>query len=114
MNKPPASRPAVVITVITAALIVLIDMTVANVALPDMMGSLGATSEQITWVLTSFAMAEAIVIPLAGFLTLRFGERRLLFTAIAGFVLMSMLCGQSDSLPEMICFRIFQGIFGAA
>ena len=114
MNKPPASRPAVVITVITAALIVLIDMTVANVALPDMMGSLGATSEQITWVLTSFAMAEAIVIPLAGFLTLRFGERRLLFTAIAGFVLMSMLCGQSDSLPEMICFRIFQGIFGAS
>lgn len=102
-----------VITVITAALIVLIDMTVANVALPDMMGGLGATSDQITWVLTSFTMAEAIVIPLAGFLTLRFGERRLLFTAIAGFVLMSLLCGQSDSLTEMICYRIFQGFFGA-
>ena len=102
-----------VVTVITAALIVLIDMTVANVALPDMMGGLGATSDQITWVLTSFAMAEAIVIPLAGFLTLRFGERRLLFTAIAGFVLMSLLCGQSDSLTEMICYRIFQGFFGA-
>ena len=104
----------VVITIITASLIVLIDMTVANVALPDMMGSLGATSDQITWVLTSFAMAEAVVIPLAGFLTLRFGERRLLFTAIAGFVLMSLLCGQSDSLAEMICFRIFQGFFGAS
>ena len=104
----------VVITIITASLIVLIDMTVANVALPDMMGTLGATSDQITWVLTSFAMAEAVVIPLAGFLTLRFGERRLLFTAIAGFVMMSLLCGQSDSLTEMICFRIFQGFFGAS
>lgn len=108
------SRQAVTITIIISSLMVLIDMTVANVALPDMMGSLGATSEQITWVLTSFSMAEAICIPLAGFLTLRFGERQLLLYSIAGFIVMSAMCGQADSLMEMIFFRIFQGVFGAA
>lgn len=108
------SRQAVTITIILSSLMVLIDMTVANVALPDMMGSLGATSEQITWVLTSFSMAEAICIPLAGFLTLRFGERQLLLYSIAGFIVLSAMCGQADSLMEMIFFRIFQGMFGAA
>ncbi|KEI71745.1 DHA2 family efflux MFS transporter permease subunit [Endozoicomonas elysicola] len=108
------SRQAITITIILSSLMVLIDMTVANVALPDMMGTLGATSEQITWVLTSFSMAEAICIPLAGFLTLRFGERQLLLYSIAGFIVMSAMCGQADSLMEMIFFRIFQGIFGAA
>lgn len=112
--KNTVSRSAVTITIITSSLMVLIDMTVANVALPDMMGDLGATSDQITWVLTSFSMAEAICIPLAGFLTLRFGERYLLFYSIAGFVVLSALCGQSDSLMEMIFFRIFQGLFGAS
>ncbi len=87
------SRQAITITIILSSLMVLIDMTVANVALPDMMGTLGATSEQITWVLTSFSMAEAIFIPLAGFLTLRFGERQLLLYSIAGFILMSAMCG---------------------
>ncbi|WP_419536234.1 DHA2 family efflux MFS transporter permease subunit [Endozoicomonas sp.] len=114
MMKNSVSRQAVTATIITSSLMVLIDMTVANVALPDMMGSLGATSDQITWVLTSFSMAEAICIPLAGFLTLRFGERQLLMYSIGGFVVMSALCGQADSLMEMIFFRIFQGIFGAA
>ena len=108
------SRQAVTITIIISSLIVVIDMTVANVALPDMMGSLGATSNQIAWVLTSYSMAEAICIPLAGFLTLRFGERRLLLYSIGGFVVMSALCGQADSLMEIIFFRIFQGAFGAA
>ncbi|WP_257266745.1 DHA2 family efflux MFS transporter permease subunit [Endozoicomonas sp. ONNA2] len=109
------SRQAVTITIIIiSSLIVVIDMTVANVALPDMMGSLGATSNQITWVLTSYSMAEAICIPLAGFLTLRFGERQLLLYSIGGFVAMSALCGQADSLMEIIFFRIFQGAFGAA
>ncbi|WP_066016591.1 DHA2 family efflux MFS transporter permease subunit [Endozoicomonas atrinae] len=112
--KNSVSRQAVTATIITSSLMVLIDMTVANVALPDMMGALGATSDQITWVLTSFSMAEAICIPLAGFLTLRFGERQLLLYSIGGFVVMSALCGQADSLMEMIFFRIFQGIFGAA
>lgn len=103
------SRQAVTITIIISSLMVLIDMTVANVALPDMMGSLGATSEQITWVLTSFSMAEAICIPLAGFLTLRFGERQLLLYSIAGFIVMSAMCGQADSLMEMIFSGYFKG-----
>ncbi|WP_299726939.1 DHA2 family efflux MFS transporter permease subunit [uncultured Endozoicomonas sp.] len=107
------SRAAVTITIITSSLMVLIDMTVANVALPDMMGALGATSEQITWVLTSFAMAEAICIPLAAFLTRRLGERHLLLYSILGFILFSALCGQADSLMEMIVFRILQGLFAA-
>ncbi|MFK0571115.1 DHA2 family efflux MFS transporter permease subunit [Endozoicomonas sp.] len=108
------SRAAITITIILSALMVLIDMTVANVALPNMMGSLGATSTQITWVLTSYSMAEAICIPLAAWLTLRFGERNLLIYSIAGFIVMSALCGQADSLMEMVVFRILQGAFGAS
>ncbi|WP_257283263.1 DHA2 family efflux MFS transporter permease subunit [Endozoicomonas sp. SESOKO1] len=112
--KNSVSRQAVTITIIISSLMVIIDTTVANVALPDMMGSLGATSNQITWVLTSFTMAEAICIPLAGFLTRRLGERKLLLYSIGGFVLMSAFCGQADSLMEMVFFRVFQGVFGAS
>lgn len=113
MSTQP-SRVAMASTIVVSALMVVIDMTVANVALPNMMGDLGATSEQITWVLTSFSMAQAIFIPLTGFLTLRMGERKLLLISIGGFVLMSGLCGQADSLMEMIVFRICQGAFGAS
>lgn len=107
------SRGAVAATVVVSALMVVIDMTVANVALPNMMGALGATSDQITWVLTSFSMAEAVCIPLTGFLTLRYGERKMMLVCIIGFVTCSAACGQSDSLAEMILFRIMQGAFSA-
>lgn len=97
-----------------SAIMVLLDMTIANVALPHMMGALGVTSEQVTWVLTSYSVAEAIFIPLASYLSLKFGVRNLLLVSVAGFVVSSALCGQADSLAEMVFFRVLQGAFGAS
>ena len=111
---PRATRNMVTLTVMVSAIMVLLDMTIANVALPQMMGSLGVTSEQVTWVLTSYSMAEAIFIPLASYLALKMGIRKLLLVSIAGFVISSALCGQADSLTEMVFFRILQGAFGAS
>ncbi len=100
--------------VLLAVLMVILDMTVVNVALPHMMGSLGATPDQITWVLTSYIVAEAIVIPTSGFLAERFGRKRVIFISLIGFVISSMLCGQSRTLTEMVIARLFQGAFGAS
>ncbi len=107
-------RVLIAISVMLSAIMVLLDMTIANVSLPHMMGALGVTSEQITWVLTSYSMAEAICIPLASFLSLKFGVRRLMLISVSGFIISSALCGQATSLSEMIFFRITQGAFGAA
>lgn len=97
-----------------STVMVILDMTIVNVALPHMMGSLGATADQITWVLTGYIVMEAIVIPLSGFLATWLGRRRLMLISIAGFVMTSALCGQADSLAEMVAFRLLQGGFGAA
>ncbi|HBG29532.1 MAG TPA: MFS transporter, partial [Gammaproteobacteria bacterium] len=108
-----ASPWPVTIAVMLGTLMVILDMTIVNVSLPHMMGSLGATSEQITWVLTSYIVAEAVMIPLSGFLANRFGRRNVILVSIVGFVIASGLCGQADTLTEMVIFRILQGIFGA-
>jgi DHA2 family multidrug resistance protein len=92
----------------------ILDTTIVNVALPHMMGALAATSDQITWVLTSYIVAQVIFIPLTGYLSGRFGRRRLLLVSVSGFVATSMLCGQTHSLGEIVVFRVFQGAFGAA
>jgi len=97
-----------------ATVMVILDMTIVNVALPHMMGSLGATADQITWVLTAYIVMEAIFIPMSGFLAARLGRRRLMLISIAGFVAASALCGQADTLTEMVLFRLLQGGFGAA
>lgn len=112
---PPGSkRMMITLTVMLSAIMVLLDMTIANVSLPHMMSALGVTSEQITWVLTSYSMAEAICIPLASFLSLKLGIRKLLLISVTGFITASALCGQADTLTEMIIFRIIQGAFGAS
>ncbi|WP_428476580.1 DHA2 family efflux MFS transporter permease subunit [Photobacterium japonica] len=108
------NRTLITFAVMLSAIMVLLDMTIANVALPHMMGALGVTSEQVTWVLTSYSMAEAIFIPLASYLSLKVGIRKLLLISVSGFILSSALCGQADSLTEMVTFRIIQGAFGAA
>ncbi len=113
-NMTPTNRLLITCAVMLSAIMVLLDMTIANVALPHMMGALGVTSEQVTWVLTSYSMAEAIFIPLASYLSLKFGIRKLLLVSVAGFVITSALCGQADSLAEMVVFRIMQGAFGAS
>ena len=97
-----------------AVLMVILDMTVVNVALPHMMGALGATPDQITWVLTSYIVASAVTIPLSGFLAERFGRRRLMLVSVAGFAFASMLCGQAQTLTQMVLSRLLQGAFGAS
>ncbi|QTR47784.1 DHA2 family efflux MFS transporter permease subunit [Thiothrix litoralis] len=112
--KPGVSRGLISITVMLTTIMVILDMTIVNVALPDMMGALGATSDQITWVLTSYIVAEAIMILLTGFLVTLFGRKRLMLVSVAGFIIASALCGQADNLAEMIVFRLMQGICGAS
>ncbi|MEJ2622441.1 MAG: DHA2 family efflux MFS transporter permease subunit [Candidatus Thiodiazotropha sp.] len=92
---------------------VIMDMTIVNVTLPHMMGALGATADQVTWVLTGYIVSEAVTIPLTGYLAGRYGRRRVLLFGIGGFVLASALCGQSTSLAEIVGFRLLQGIAGA-
>jgi MFS transporter, DHA2 family, multidrug resistance protein len=107
------NRALVSIAVMLTTIMVVLDMTIVNVALPHMMGALGATSEQVTWVLTSYMVSDAIFVALTGFLAARLGQRRLILICITGFVLSSALCGMSQSLFEMVVFRILQGCLGA-
>ena len=109
----PTERLLVTIAVMLAVLIQVLDTTIANVALPHMRASLGATQESINWVLTSYIVASAIAIPIAGWLADQVGRKRLLVWAVIGFTIASFLCAIAQSLPEMVAFRIIQGMTGA-
>lgn len=90
-----------------------LDSTIANVAIPTIAGDLGASSSQGTWVITSFGVANAISIPITGWLAKRFGEVRLFLIATLLFVLASWLCGIANSLEMLIVFRVLQGAVAA-
>ena len=112
----PASswrRRFITISVMMATIMQALDMTIANVALPNMQGSLSTTQDQIAWVITSYIVTSAIMMPPTGFLARRFGRKRLLVVAVTGFTVTSMLCGIADSLQEIVIYRILQGAFGA-
>jgi DHA2 family multidrug resistance protein len=114
---PPAdrvNRTAITFCVILATLMQALDTTIANVALPYMQGSVSASQDQIDWVLTSYIVAAAIMTPPTGYLAGRFGLKRLFLVSVAGFTVASMLCGMSQSLLQIVLFRILQGLFGAA
>ena len=108
------NRPAITACIILAVVMQALDTTIANVALPYMQGSVSASADQINWVLTSYIVAAAIMTPPSGFLANRFGRKRVLMVAIAGFVAASVLCGIAQSLLEIVAFRLLQGFFGAA
>ena len=91
-----------------------LDTTIANVALPHMQGALAASRDQITWVLTSYIVAAAIMTAPVGWLASRFGRKNLAVISMAGFTLASMACGAAQNLDQMIVFRLIQGVFGAA
>jgi DHA2 family multidrug resistance protein len=110
----PAGRGLITVSIMLATVMQVLDTTIANVALPHMQGSLSATQDQITWVLTSYIVAAAIMTPPTGLLAARFGRKRLFMIAVAGFTVSSMLCGAATSLEEMVLFRLVQGGFGAA
>jgi DHA2 family multidrug resistance protein len=105
---------AVLLGSMAGVLMQALDTTIANVALPYMMGELSATYDQITWVLTSYIIAAAIMTSPVGWLAARFGKKNFLITSIAGFTIASMMCGAAASLSQMVLFRIIQGVFGAA
>jgi DHA2 family multidrug resistance protein len=104
----------ITISIMLATIIQALDGTIANVALPHMQGSLSASQDQITWVLTSFIVAAAIATPLTGWLCDRFGQKNVFLVSVAGFTLASVLCGISASLTEIVAARLLQGVFGAA
>ncbi len=119
---PAVSAPAVevkhrgliTLSIMLATIMQVLDTTIANVALPSMTGDLGASQDTITWVLTSYIVASAIVTPVTGWLADRLGKRELFLISIIGFVATSLACGIAWSLPSMVIFRLLQGVFGAA
>jgi len=117
----PDSRPTprlisrrwlVAFAVMASAIMEVLDTTVVNVSLPHMAGSLSSTTDEATWVLTSYIVANAIVLPITGWLSHYFGRKRLLMTVVTGFTLSSLLCGLAPTLPLLIFFRVLQGLTG--
>src|SRR6267378_2819481 len=106
-------RTLITLSVMLATIMQALDTTIANVALPHMQGTMGATQEQISWVLTSYIVAAAIFMPLTGFLTSRFGRKRVFMWSVVGFTATSMLCGTAQSLNQIVLYRLAQGVFGA-
>jgi DHA2 family multidrug resistance protein len=115
-TRPPAEggRALLTMSLMAATFMQALDTTIANVALPHMEGSLSTTQDQISWILTSYIVAAAIMTPLTGWLAGRFGRKRVLLISVAGFVLSSALCGIATSLPQMVIYRLMQGVSGAA
>ncbi|CAM4375390.1 MAG: Fatty acid resistance protein FarB [Legionellaceae bacterium] len=109
-----SKRWLITITIMLVTVLEVLDMTIVNVSLPNMMSSLGGNNDSITWVLTSYIVSAAIFMPLTGFLVKRFGRKRLLLINITGFLITSLLCGASLNLAEMVLFRTLQGMFGAS
>jgi DHA2 family multidrug resistance protein len=104
----------ILIGLITAAILQVLDTTIVNVALPQMAGNLGATSEEIGWVVTGYILSNVIFLPMTAFLTLRFGRKRYLTASILVFIVASFFCGTSHSLQEIVFWRVLQGAGGAA
>lgn len=107
-------RGLITIAIMLATVMQVLDTTIANVALPSMVGDLGASQDTINWVLTSYIVAAAIMTPVTGWLSDRFGRKELFLVSVVGFTITSMLCGVSWSLESMVLFRVLQGVFGAA
>ena len=111
---PSLNRGMITLSTMLATIMQAVDTTIANVALPHMQGSMSATQEQISWVLTSYIVAAAIMTPPTGILAARLGRKRLFLIAVVGFTIASMLCGAATSLTEIVIFRLLQGVFGAS
>jgi DHA2 family multidrug resistance protein len=109
----PQINPWIIATsVMLSTFMEVLDTTVVNVSLPHIAGSLSATVDESTWALTSYLVANAIVLPITGWLANYFGRKRLLMTAVTGFTAASFLCGLAPNLPALIIFRIIQGACG--
>jgi DHA2 family multidrug resistance protein len=107
------NRLMITLVAMSATIMQVLDTTIANVALPHMQGSLGATQDQIAWVLTSYIVVAAIATPTTGWIAARLGRTRAFMLALTGFTLASMACGLATTLPQIVLFRLMQGAFGA-
>jgi DHA2 family multidrug resistance protein len=115
MDEHPQINPWIIaITVMLSTFLEVLDTSVVNVSLPHIAGSLSATVDEATWVLTSYLVANAIVLPITGWLANQFGRKRLLIAAVAGFTAASFLCGIAPTLPMLVLFRVLQGASGGA
>ena len=111
-ERPHVNKWLVTVTVLTGTIMAVLDASIVNVALPSMTGTLGATVEEITWVVTGYILAQVIVMPVTGMLAARFGRKRLFLASVALFTASSMLCGVARTLPLLVVFRILQGVGG--
>ncbi len=107
-------RGLITVSIMLATIMQALDTTIANVALPHMQGSLQASQDQITWVLTSYIVASAIALPLTGWLCGHWGRRKVFMVSVVGFTIASALCGLATSLVGIVAARLLQGVFGAA
>src|SRR3989338_6517647 len=107
-------RGLITLSIMLATIMQVLDTTIANVALPHMQGSLSATQDQVTWVLTSYIVASAIMTLPTAWLAGRYGRRNVFLFAVGGFTLTSVLCGMAMSIEQMVLFRVLQGCCGAA
>ncbi|KAA8479083.1 DHA2 family multidrug resistance protein [Arcticibacter tournemirensis] len=112
MAEKGLKKWVITITVITAALLELIDTTIVNVSIPQIQGNLGATLEDIAWVTTGYGVANVIILPMSGWLGNRFGRKNYFLTSIIIFTIASYLCGNANTLTELVVFRILQGLAG--
>ena len=111
---PGPRRTMVTVCAMTATIMQALDTTVANVALPYMQGSLSASLDQVSWVLTSYIVASAIMTAPIGWLASRFGRKKLFILCATGFTVASLMCGLSQDITQMVFSRFLQGMFGAA
>jgi DHA2 family multidrug resistance protein len=110
--RPKFNPWLIAVVVALAAFMEVLDTSIANVALPYMAGNLGASNDESTWVLTSYLVSNAIVLPISGWLAARFGRKRFFMTCLAIFTVSSLLCGMAPSLGMLLLFRVMQGAGG--
>jgi len=104
----------IAIAVMLGATLEILDTSIVNVALPHMQGSFSASVDEITWVLTSYLVANGVMLPMTGWISARFGRKRYFLFSVTAFVFASALCGLAQSLTQMVIFRLLQGVAGAA
>lgn len=114
MAEIGARKWIITLTVVLASMIELIDTSIVNVALPQMMGNLGATLDEVAWVVTSYVVANVIVVPMTGFLAAAFGRRNYFAGSIVLFTIASFFCGHATNIWELVIFRFIQGVGGGA
>ncbi|HLW71429.1 MAG TPA: MDR family MFS transporter [Candidatus Binataceae bacterium] len=114
IDKPATHKWLIAIAVMLGATLEVLDTSIVNVSLPHMQGSFSASRDEVTWILTSYLVANGIMIPLTGWISARFGRKRYFVISVVAFVVTSGMCGAATSLTQMVIFRLLQGAAGAA